>query len=136
MKKVVFINRGLDGKFTKIEEGLGEFGQAYAELFASQLTLASPSDTGTYLDNFYANNSGTVGTTSSKGKEKKPWDGQKAVDRMVSGIRESYGSNTFVFGNSADHAYEVEYDLGYRPFGIAAEMHKKIVKDAWDMVGR
>jgi hypothetical protein len=132
----VIINRSLDGKFQKITEDLEEYGQIYANKVATQLVLASPVDTGTFMDNFFAGSSGTAGTTSSRGKPRnQPWNGQEAINRMSSGISALKGSTVMNFGNSADHAFEVEYDHGYAPFGKVANMHGQLMREAWAEAG-
>jgi|SRR6056297_513103 len=136
MRVQLVINRGLDGKFKKITESLENYGEIYATKMAAQLVLASPVDTGTFMDNFYAGGSGTVGSTSSQGKPRnQPWNGQDAINRMSQGIAALRGSTTMLFGNTADHAYEVEYDHGYAPFGKAANMHGRLAREAWAEAG-
>jgi len=130
----VIINRGLDGKFQKITEDLEEFGQIYGRMTAEDLVINSPVDTGTFMDSYYAGSGYTGGFNSSKGKPRKqPWApyAGDAIARMSSQVAALKGSTQMVFGNSAEHAFEVEYDHGYRPFGKAANLHADRVRRAW-----
>jgi hypothetical protein len=133
----LIVNRGLDGKFARITESLEEFGQVYANKMAQSLISYSPVDTGAYMDGFYAGSGYSSAVTSSHGRPKnQPWQpyASDAEQRMRSGIAALRGSTTMTFGNMAYHAYQVEYDHGYRPFGKAGEMHSTHARDAWDEV--
>jgi hypothetical protein len=130
----VTINRGLDGKFQKITEDLEEFGQIYGQMAAEDLVKNSPVDTGTFMDSYYAGVGYTGSFNSSKGKPRKqPWApyAQEAIGRMSSQVSSLRGSTQMVFGNSAEHALQVEYDHGYRPFGKAEDLHADRVRRAW-----
>jgi len=135
----VIINRGLDGKFKKITESLEGYGQIYGTKMAEQLVLFSPVDTGTFMDSFYAGSGYGGGLNSSHGKPRNQPYGpyaEAALQRMTSQVSALKGSTSIVFGNYAEHAYEVEYDHGYRPFGKTANMHSQIAREAWAEVKR
>jgi hypothetical protein len=90
-----YINRGLDGKFQKITEGLEEYGQIYGRMMAEDLVLASPVDTGAFMESFLLGQYSVelLLTTSSRGKPRnQPWNGQEAINRMSSGISALKGS--------------------------------------------
>lgn len=137
MQTRLVVNRSLDGKFQKITESLEEFGQVYANKFANQLVVNSPVDTGAYMEGFY---SGTPSSpTSSHGRKKnQSWQSyaNDAIKRLSDGVGEMRGSTEMVFGNSAEHAEQVEYEHGWRPFGMAREAHSSIARQAWEEVKR
>lgn len=135
----VRINRGLDGKFQKITEDLRQVSTIYGRKVSEQLVLYSPVDTGAYMDGFYAGSGYVDNRTSSAGRERnQPWENhaQPAVDRMTSGVSALMGSTRMVFGNTAEHSFDVEYEHGYRPFGKTANMHSELIREAWEEAKR
>lgn len=139
MRVQVRINRGLDGKFQKLSEQIELYRDNYYRKVATNLAEAMlhHSDTGTYLNNFYAGNSGTADTPSSRGKPRGiPWgaNGPEAINRMYNGVA-GLRSTVAIFGNSADHANLVEYKHGIAPFGKTANLHGQMMAEAWREAG-
>jgi len=127
------INRSLDGKFKRLQDIVEGYPEVYANKMATELVLNSPVDSGAFMDGYYVGSSYGGTSTSSKGRPtNQPWEpyANAAISRMSSQVVRLLSSTSMVFGNSAEHAFQVEYDHGYAPFGKAAREHGRIAREA------
>jgi 4-alpha-glucanotransferase len=130
----VQVNRGLDGKFRKLEQMIEGYRDLYLQGMADQLVLNSPVDTGTYIT---AHNIGTApvaATESSEGKPRQqPYEpyAQAARNGLFLDIRTlPENANSVVFSNAAFHSDEVEYEHGYAPYRKTAREHGRVAAQA------
>lgn len=130
----VQVNRGLDGKFRKLEDMLENFRDLYLQGMADQLVLYSPVDTGTYISSHNVGLSEVPKTNSSDNKPRnQPYAAfaQAARNGLFLNIRLlPEGANRVVFSNGAFHESEVEYEHGYAPYRKTAREHKRIAQEA------
>lgn len=130
----VQVNRGLDGKFRKLEDMLEDFRDLYLQGMADQLVLYSPVDTGTYISSHSVGLSEVPKTNSSSGKPRnQPYQAfaQAARNGLFTDIRLlPEGANRVVFSNASFHEDEVEYEHGYAPYRKTAREHKRIAQEA------
>lgn len=137
----VTTNRGLDGKFKKLEDMIDGYRDAYLSRMSSEIVLNSPVDTGTYIK---AHNLGPSAVNLSKSSRKKernqPWqeNADKALKKLWGQAKSESlkGLNNVVFSNAAYHWQEVEYEHGYFVYTKAAREHKRIAQEAAQDVKR
>jgi hypothetical protein len=89
----VQVNRGLDGKFQKLENMLKDYGQEYVFGMATEIADNSPVDTGTYMREHNVGTTAVSPTTPTTGTPRPPGEGpfgpkqqslvQPTVDRLV-----------------------------------------------------
>lgn len=132
MKINLQVNRGLDGKFRRMEDAVKGYYEFYLQGMANQLILFSPVDTGTYITNHNLGVSDS--SASSKGKPRnQPYANfaDQGLRRLSADIA-AMASNpaNVIFSNSAEHALEVEYDHGYAPYGKTAREHRNVAARA------
>lgn len=134
MKIRLQVNKGLDGKFRKMENAIEGYYQFYLQGMANQLILFSPVDTGTYITNHNLGTGSSGGSISSKGKPRnQPWStfADQGLGRLAADISAMASQPASVtFSNSAEHAFEVEYDHGYAPYTKTAREHGNIAARA------
>lgn len=130
----VQVNRGLDGKFQKLEQMLEGYRDVYLQGMADQLILNSPVDTGTYIT---AHNIGTTAVPATESSEGKPRQqphepfAQAARNGLFLDIRTlPENANQVVFSNAAFHSDEVEYEHGYAPYRKTAREHSRVAAQA------
>lgn len=132
MKITLVVNRGLDGKFTKIKEDIKAYRDLYLQGMAEQLILNSPVDTGTYITSHNIGSAG--GFTSSAGKPRnQPYQpfAQAGLNKLFQDIQSLSDTAARVnMSNSAEHADLVEFDLGYAPYTRTAREHNNIARRA------
>jgi hypothetical protein len=137
----VQVNRGLDGKFQKLENMLKDYGQEYAFGMATEIADNSPVDTGTYMREHNVGTTAVSPTAPTTGTPRPEGEGpfgpkqqslvQPTVDRLVAQAMPLLESTSrLVFSNGAEHANKVEYDYGYAPYREAAREHKRIASEA------
>jgi hypothetical protein len=130
----VQVNRGLDGKFQKLENMLEEYRDLYLHEMATQLVLFSPVDTGTYITGHHVGLTAVTASRSSEGKERNrahsEFD-QDAINDLSVQIRQlPKDANQVVFSNDALHWFDVEYEHGHAPYNKTAREHKRLAGKA------
>lgn len=130
----VQVNRGLDGKFQKLENMLEEYRDLYLEGMSEQLILNSPVDTGTYITGHHVGTSAVGASRRSDGKPRQqpyqPYaqEGLNGLFSEIAALPEE--SSRVVFSNDAFHSDEVEYEHGYAPYRKTAREHGRIAAQA------
>jgi len=130
----VQVNRGLDGKFRKLEQMVEGFRDIYLEGMSSQLVFFSPVYTGTYVTGHHVQTSQVAATRSSEGKDKvedpNPYiqEGFEQLLREIQALPEE--ATRVVFSNDTFHSDVVEYELAHAPYNKTAREHKRIAEDA------
>ena len=130
----VQVNRGLDGKFRKLEQMVEGFRDLYLEGMSGELVLNSPVDTGTYITGHHVGTSPVGASRSSEGKPRQQDYGTKAqegLNQLFSEIQAlPENANRVVFSNDSFHSDEVEYEHGYAPYRKTAREHSRIASQA------
>lgn len=130
----VQVNRGLDGKFQKLEQMIEGYRDLYLQGMADQLVLNSPVDTGTYITAHHIGTTQVAATESSEGKPRQqPYEpyAQAARNGLFLDIRMlPENTNSVVFSNAAFHSDEVEYEHGYAPYRKTAREHSRVAAQA------
>ena len=136
----VQVNRGLDGKFQKLENLLENFQQEYVFGMATEIATRSPVDTGTYMKAHRVGTSAVAQTIPTSGEKRPFGDGpfgskqdsmvQPTVDRLVGAA--PMDTTRLVFSNAALHATDVEFKHGYGVFQESAREHRNVAKAAAD----
>ena len=130
----VQVNRGLDGKFQKLEQMIEGYRDLYLQGMADQLVLYSPVDTGTYITAHTIGTTQVAATESSAGKPRQqPYEqfAQAARNGLFLDIRMlPENTNSVVFSNAAFHSDEVEYEHGYAPYRKTAREHSRVAAQA------
>lgn len=130
----VQVNRGLDGKFKKLEELVENFQEEYLRGMSDQIVLRSPVDTGTYMDGHHVGTTAVAATDSSRNSDRQQPYGPHANDALyrlyMMASRIPQNTSQVIFSNSAFHADVVEYELGYAPMRSAAREHNRIASEA------
>ena len=134
MSITIQVNRSLDGKFQKLSDMLEGYAEIYTQKMATELVLNSPVDTGAYMESFNVGPS-AFGSSSRGRQRNQPWQpyADEAIARLTSQASSLKGSTSIQFTNGSPHAYEVEYDHGYAPFGKTAREHGRIAREAAQM---
>jgi hypothetical protein len=130
----VQVNRGLDGKFQKLENMLEEYRDLYLHEMASQLVLYSPVDTGTYITGHHIKTTAVGASRSSEGKQRqRDYEefAQIALNDLSSEIEQlPENANSVVFSNDSFHSDDVEYEHGYAPYRKTAREHSRAAAKA------
>jgi uncharacterized protein YbjQ (UPF0145 family) len=130
----VQVNRGLDGKFQKLENMLEEYRDLYLHEMASQLVLYSPVDTGTYITGHHVGLTAVGASRSSEGKQRqRDYEefAQIALNDLSSEIEQlPENANSVVFSNDSFHSDDVEYEHGYAPYRKTAREHSRAAAKA------
>jgi hypothetical protein len=130
----VQVNRGLDGKFQKLEQMLEGYRDLYLEEMSAELVLNSPVDTGTYITGHHVGTGAVGASRSSEGKPRQqPYEAyaQQGLNQLFSEINSLPDSvNNVVFSNDSFHSDVVEYEHGYAPYRKTAREHKRIAAKA------
>jgi len=130
----VQVNRGLDGKFQKLENMLEGYRDLYLEGMSEQLVLNSPVDTGTYITGHHVGASAVGATRSSEGKPRQqPYEpyAQEGLNQLFAEINTLPDAATqVVFSNDTFHSDEVEYEHGYAPYRKTAREHSRVAAQA------
>lgn len=130
----VQVNRGLDGKFRKLEEMIEGYRDLYLEGMSAQLVLYSPVDTGTYITGHHVGTSAVGATRSSEGKPRQqPYEpyAQEGLNQLFAEISALPDNATrVVFSNDTYHSDEVEYEHGYAPYRKTAREHGRVSSQA------
>ena len=130
----VQVNRGLDGKFQKLENMLNGYRDLYLEGMSEQLVLNSPVDTGTYITGHHVGTTPVGATRSSDGKPRQqPYEpyAQQGLNQLFSEISTlPDAANQVVFSNDTFHSDEVEYEHGYAPYRKTAREHSRVAAQA------
>ena len=130
----VQVNRGLDGKFQKLENMLDGYRDLYLSEMASQLVLYSPVDTGTYITGHHIKTTAVGASRSSEGKPRQqPYEqfAQDALNELSVEISQLPEAATqVVFSNDTFHSDEVEYEHGYAPYRKTAREHSRAADKA------
>lgn len=136
----VQVNRGLDGKFRKLEQLIENFQQEYVFGMATEIATRSPADTGTYMKQHHVGTTAVPQTVPATGPRRPPGEGpfgathqslvQPTIDRLVS--EAPMDTTRLVFSNGAAHATEVEYEEGhgYAVYRSTAREHKRVAQEA------
>ena len=130
----VQVNRGLDGKFQKVEDLLENFQELYLQGMSEQLVLNSPVDTGTYITGHHVGTAAVGASRSSEGKPRQQPYGpyaQEGLGQLFSEAAAIPDSSTrVVFSNDTYHSDEVEYEHGYAPYRKTAREHSRVAAQA------
>lgn len=130
----VQVNRGLDGKFQKLEQMIEGYRDLYLEGMSEQLVLNSPVDTGTYITGHHVGISAVGATRSSEGKPRQqPYEpyAQEGLNQLFAEISTLPDAATqVVFSNDTFHSDEVEYEHGYAPYRKTAREHSRVAAQA------
>lgn len=130
----VQVNRGLDGKFQKLEQMVEGFRDLYLQGMSEQLVLNSPVDTGTYITGHHVGTSAVGASRSSEGKPRQqPFQpyAQEGLGQLFSDVAALPDSaNSVVFSNDTFHSDEVEYEHGYAPYRKTAREHSRVAAQA------
>ena len=130
----VQVNRGLDGKFRKLEQVLDGYRDLYLHEMASQLVLYSPVDTGTYITGHHIKTTAVGASRSSEGKQRqRDYEefAQIALNDLSSEIEQlPENANSVVFSNDSFHSDDVEYEHGYAPYRKTAREHSRAAAKA------
>ena len=128
------VNRGLDGKFKKLEDLIENFQEEYIRGMSDQIVLRSPVDTGTYMDGHHVGTTAVAATDTSRDKPRKQPYGPYANAALARLYSEAatipQNTHQVIFSNSAFHADVVEYELGYAPMRSAAREHNRVASEA------
>ena len=132
--KVVDNRTNISKKIQELNNQLENYGKFFLEGMANEIVLASPVDTGTYMESHSLGQTTPTGFNSSFGKPKKqPYDtyAQATLNRLYASI-ESLGGDwtTAKFSNIALHANEVEYEHGYGVYTMARDKAPLIAQEA------
>ena len=130
----VQVNRGLDGKFQKLEQMIEGYRDLYLQGMSEQLVLYSPVDTGTYITGHHVGPTEVGASRSSQGKPRQqayePY-AQEGLNQLFADIQALPDSaNRVVFSNDAFHSDEVEYEHGYAPYRKTAREHSRVAAQA------
>lgn len=136
----VRVNRGLDGKFRKLEKLVENFREEYLMGFAEEIVRASPVDTGAYImshnfgDNFQTSSGDGLrrqkGDPAVGGAKWSSYQGP-ALDRLEAQIRTIPDTQTIVtIRNTSSHATIVEYQHGYEVYSRARNKSGMIAREA------
>jgi hypothetical protein len=135
----VRVNRGLDGKFRKLEQLIDNFREEYLMGLAEEIVFNSPVDTGAYI---LSHNIGDNFTTSDGvGGRRDQGDGpfgakwsqlqQPALSKLDAQIRAIPDTQTVVtIRNTSSHATIVEYQHGYEVYSRARAKSGMIAREA------
>ena len=135
----VRVNRGLDGKFRKLEKLVENFQEEYLMGFAEEIVFNSPVDTGAYI---LSHNIGDNFTTSEGVGGRRPagdspfgakWSQlqQPALSKLEGQIRALPETQTIVtIRNTSSHAAMVEYQHGYEVYSRARAKSGMIAREA------
>jgi hypothetical protein len=130
----VQVNRGLDGKFRKLEQMIEGYRDLYLQGMSEQLVLNSPVDTGTYITGHHVGTSAVGPTRSSEGKSRQqPYEpyAQEGLNQLFTEINTlPDNANSVVFSNDSFHSDEVEYEHGYAPYRKTAREHSRVAAQA------
>lgn len=130
----VQVNRGLDGKFQKLEQMIEGYRDLYLEGMSEQLVLNSPVDTGTYITGHHVGTSAVGATRSSEGKPRqRDYEefAQQGLNQLFAEISTLPDAATqVVFSNDTFHSDEVEYEHGYAPYRKTAREHSRVAAQA------
>ena len=140
------VNRGLDGKFRKLEQLVENFQQEYVFGMATEIATRSPADTGTYMKQHHVGTTAVPQTVPATGPRRPPGEDpfgathqslvQPTIDRLVS--EAPMDTTRLVFSNGAKHANKVEYGdpnsrnnkNGYAVYRSTAREHKRVAQEA------
>ena len=130
----VQVNRGLDGKFRKLEQMIDDYREFYLQGMSEELVLNSPVDTGTYITGHHVGTAAVGATRTSDNKPRQQPYGpyaQEGLGQLFSEIAAlPEGANRVVFSNDTFHSDVVEYDHGYAPYRKTAREHSRIAAQA------
>ena len=135
----VRVNRGIDGKFRKLEKLVENFREEYLMGFAEEIVFNSPVDTGAYI---MSHNIGDNFTTSEGVGGRRPagdgpfgakWSSlqEPALSKLDNQIRTLPETQTIVtIRNTSSHAAMVEYQHGYEVYSRARNKSGQIAREA------
>ena len=136
------INRGLDGKFQRLDQIVDGFRDKYLEYMAAEIVQNSPSDTGTYVTNDNIGTTEVSATLGQSGQRRPSGTGPFDHPRHQQYIQEGFEklladivglpdeTVRVVVSNATTYQNEVEYEHGYAVYGKAAREHSRIARDA------
>ena len=135
----VRVNRGLDGKFRKLERLLDNFQEEYLMGFAEEIVFNSPVDTGAYIlsHNFGDNSEVSQGTGQRRDSNDSPFGSKwgalqgPALQRLEAQILGIPLTQTMVtIRNTSSHAAIVEYRHGYEVYSRTKRKSGNIAREA------
>jgi hypothetical protein len=135
----VRVNRGLDGKFRKLEQLVENFREEYLWGMAEEIVDNSPVDTGAYIlshnigDNFERSEGVGGPRDQGDGPFGAKWSSLRgpALNRLEAQIQTIPETQTVVtIRNTSPHASDVEYEHGYEVYSTTRRKSGLIAREA------